>query len=82
MAFAKFGIGQPVPRAEDPTLVRGEGRYTDDIDLPGQAYAAFVRSPHAHGVLRGVDARGGARHAGRARRLYRRPISPPPATAR
>ncbi len=54
-AFAKFGVGQPVPRAEDPMLVRGEGRYTDDVDLPGQAYAAFVRSPHAHAILRGVD---------------------------
>src|SRR6056297_2148186 len=35
----KFGIGQPVPRKEDPVLVRGEGRYTDDINLPGQLYA-------------------------------------------
>lgn len=55
-AFAKFGIGQPVPRTEDPVLVQGQGRYTDDIDLPGQAYAAVVRSGHAHGVIRGIDA--------------------------
>ena len=47
----RFGIGQPV-RQEDPILVRGEGRYTDDVSLPGQLYAAFVRSPHAHGVLK------------------------------
>ena len=33
----KFGIGQPVPRQEDPTLLRGEGRYTDDMNLPNQA---------------------------------------------
>ncbi|ACL60149.1 xanthine dehydrogenase family protein molybdopterin-binding subunit [Methylobacterium nodulans] len=52
----KFGIGQPVPRAEDPVLVRGEGRYTDDLALDGQAYAAFVRSPVAHGRLNGIDA--------------------------
>jgi carbon-monoxide dehydrogenase large subunit len=50
-----FGIGQPVRRTEDPTLVRGEGRYTDDIHLEGQVYAVIVRSPVAHGVLRGVD---------------------------
>lgn len=54
-ALAKFGIGQPVLRTEDPVLVQGHGRYTDDINLPGQAFAAVVRSPHAHGILRGVD---------------------------
>ena len=52
----KFGIGQPVRRAEDPVLVRGEGRYTDDLALDGQAYGVFVRSPVAHGLLRGIDA--------------------------
>ena len=51
----KFGIGQPVLRAEDPKLLRGEGRYTDDINLPGQAYAAVVRSRYAHGVIRSID---------------------------
>ncbi len=54
-ATQKFGVGQPVPRTEDPKLVRGEGRYTDDLSLPGQAYAAIVRSSHAHGVLKGID---------------------------
>jgi carbon-monoxide dehydrogenase large subunit len=54
-ATAKFGIGQPVPRTEDPKLLRGQGRYTDDITLPNQVYAYVVRSPHAHGTLRGVD---------------------------
>ena len=33
----KFGIGQPVPRQEDPTLLHGQGRYTDDVNLPNQA---------------------------------------------
>ena len=51
----KFGVGQPVPRKEDPTLLRGEGRYTDDINLPGQAYAVMVRSQVAHGILKGID---------------------------
>jgi carbon-monoxide dehydrogenase large subunit len=54
-AVTKFGIGQPVLRTEDPILVRGHGRYTDDINLPGQAYAVIVRSPHAHGIIRSID---------------------------
>src|SRR5688572_32132945 len=48
-------IGQPVRRTEDPTLLRGEGRYTDDLNEPGQAYAYIVRSPHAHGLLKSVS---------------------------
>ncbi len=51
----KFGVGQPVRRTEDPVLVCGKGRYTDDLDLPGQAYAAIVRSTHAHGLIRSID---------------------------
>lgn len=54
-ALAKFGVGQPVPRTEDPTLVQGRGRYTDDLSLPGQVYAVMVRSSHAHGLLNGID---------------------------
>jgi aerobic carbon-monoxide dehydrogenase large subunit len=53
-SLQKFGIGQPVPRTEDPKLVRGEGRYTDDINLPGQAHAVVVRSSHAHGIIRRI----------------------------
>src|SRR3954470_20341407 len=56
LAAMQFGIGQSVKRQEDPILVRGEGSYTDDVSLPGQLYAAFVRSPYAHGVLKGIDA--------------------------
>ena len=51
----KFGIGQPVPRNEDPVLLQGRGRYTDDINLPGQLWCVMVRSPYAHGVIRGID---------------------------
>ena len=55
IALQKFGVGQPVRRKEDDTLVRGKGKYTDDFNLPGQAYAWIVRSSHAHGVIRGID---------------------------
>jgi aerobic carbon-monoxide dehydrogenase large subunit len=55
LAFSKFAIGQPVPRNEDPMLLRGEGRYTDDLNLPGQAYAVIVRSRYAHGVINSID---------------------------
>ena len=55
LALMKFGVGQPVPRKEDPTLLRGQGRYTDDINLSGQAYAVMVRSRIAHGLLKGID---------------------------
>ncbi len=72
LAIARFGIGQPVTRTEDPILVQGQGRYTDDINLPGQVYAVMVRSPHAPRHHPGHRHRGGARDAGRARRLYRR----------
>src|SRR5215470_9324978 len=54
-ALQKFGVGQPVPRTEDPILVQGRGTYSDDVNLEGQAYAAIVRSRHAHGVIKGID---------------------------
>jgi carbon-monoxide dehydrogenase large subunit len=54
-AVAKFGIGQPVLRTEDPKLVRGEGRFTDDVGETGQVYAVMVRSRHAHGTIRAID---------------------------
>ena len=49
------GIGQPVRRREDLRLLTGRGRYSDDLNLPGQAYAAMVRSPHAHALIRKID---------------------------
>src|SRR4030088_3034610 len=55
LAVSKYGVAQPVPRTEDPVLLRGEGRYTDDLNEPGQAYAYIVRSQYAHGVLKGID---------------------------
>ena len=56
LAIMKFAVGQPVTRTEDPILVRGQGRYTDDLNLPGQAYAVMVRSRIAHGVIKSIDA--------------------------
>jgi carbon-monoxide dehydrogenase large subunit len=51
----KFGIGQPVSRFEDPRLVRGGGRYVDDMALPGMAFGYVLRSPHAHAKVRSID---------------------------
>ncbi|MCX7325756.1 MAG: xanthine dehydrogenase family protein molybdopterin-binding subunit [Hyphomicrobiales bacterium] len=55
IATEKFAVGQPVPRSEDPMLLRGEGAYTDDLNLPRQAYAVMVRSQHAHGIIGEID---------------------------
>ncbi len=51
----RYAVGQPVPRTEDPVLLRGLGRYSDDVNLPGQVYCVMVRSAYAHGILRGID---------------------------
>jgi carbon-monoxide dehydrogenase large subunit len=48
-------IGRPLRRLEDARLLTGQGRFTDDLDLPGQLHAAFVRSPHAHARIAGID---------------------------
>ena len=50
-----YGIGFSVKRREDGRLLRGDGRFADDFNAPGQAYAAFVRSPHAHADVLGID---------------------------
>src|ERR671916_949739 len=50
------GIGASVRRKEDRRFITGQGRYTDDLNRPGQAYAVFVRSPHAHATIRSIDA--------------------------
>src|SRR5690606_8548149 len=49
-------IGKPLRRREDPKFLRGAGTYTDDIVLPGQTYAVFVRSPYAHAKIVSIDA--------------------------
>lgn len=51
----KFGVGEPVARVEDPRLLRGLGRYSDDINEPGQLRAYFVRSPYAAARIKHID---------------------------
>ena len=53
--MGEFGIGQPLSRFEDRRLLKGAGRYIDDVSLPGQAYACLLRSPHANARLARVD---------------------------
>ena len=54
--MTKFGIAQPVRRVEDPRLLIGGGRYTDDISLPNEAIGVVLRSPHAHARVVSIDA--------------------------
>ena len=82
LALMKFGIGQPVSRNEDPTLLRGEGRYTDDVNVAGPGLCRDGAQP-----LRAWHDQGDRRR--RRRRRCRacsasmpRPISTPPASAR
>ncbi len=56
----KFGVGQPVLRFEDVRLLRGQGKFLDDINLPNQLYTVFLRSPHAHARIRHIDTRAAA----------------------
>ena len=51
----KFGIGQPVPRTEDPRFLKGSGRYTDDFAPAGLAHGYVLRSPHAHARIKSID---------------------------
>jgi len=55
---AREGFGKPVRRREDARLITGTGCYSDDVNVPGQAYASLVRSPHAHARLRRIDGAG------------------------
>jgi carbon-monoxide dehydrogenase large subunit len=61
---APEGVGQPVRRKEDARLLTGRGRYSDDVTLPGQAYACFVRSPHAHARISRIDGAGALKMPG------------------
>src|SRR2546425_9398031 len=61
---ARQGFGKPVLRQEDPRLLTGQGCYSDDFNLPRQAYACMVRSPHAHARIRRIDPAGALQTAG------------------
>src|SRR5262249_49835724 len=52
---APQGFGRPVRRKEDARLLTGQGCFSDDFNVPGQAHARFVRSPHAHARISGID---------------------------
>src|SRR5204863_3510748 len=54
---AREGFGKPVLRKEDARLLVGGGCYSDDVNRPGQAYACFVRSPHAHALVGRIETR-------------------------
>jgi carbon-monoxide dehydrogenase large subunit len=60
----QFGIGQAVRRFEDVRLLRGEGRFHDDVNLPGQTHAVVMRSTHAHARILGIDASAARRAPG------------------
>ena len=49
------GIGQPVRRLEDKRLITGQGRFSDDMNLPGQVHAVMLRSPHAHARIKSIE---------------------------
>ena len=51
----KFSLGNSIARTEDRRLLTGKGNYADDVTLPKQAYAAMIRSPHAHARILSVD---------------------------
>ena len=53
--MTKIGIGQPVPRLEDPRFITGRGRFVDDIELPRQRHGVVSMSPHAHARIKRVD---------------------------
>jgi carbon-monoxide dehydrogenase large subunit len=58
------GIGAAVRRKEDQRFITGKGHYTDDISRPGQSFAYFVRSPHAHATIKSIDAKAVAKMPG------------------
>jgi len=58
--MGEFGIGQSVTRFEDPRLLRGRGNFINDVNLPGQAHAYVLRSPHAHARISTMDTRAAA----------------------
>jgi carbon-monoxide dehydrogenase large subunit len=61
---AADGVGKPVRRVEDHRLVTGRGSFSDDVNVPGQAHAAFVRSPHAHARILTIDGTSALKRSG------------------
>ena len=67
--MTKFGLAQSVRRVEDPRLLKGGGRYTDDIVLPGMLHGIVLRSPHAAAKLNTIDTKAAASAPG-VRAIY------------
>ena len=63
-AVRQSWTGQSLRRLEDDRLLSGEGRYADDLSLPGQAYAVVLRSPHAHAAILSIDSTAAAAMSG------------------
>ncbi|MBT3810304.1 MAG: xanthine dehydrogenase family protein molybdopterin-binding subunit, partial [Rhodospirillaceae bacterium] len=53
--MAKYGVGQPVRRTEDPRLLTGRGKFNDDPPREGETMGFVLRSPHAHADIRSID---------------------------
>ena len=64
-------IGSSIKRREDPALITGRGKYTDDLKIPGMLHAAIVRSPHAHARIRSIDTKAALARRRRGRGLHR-----------
>src|SRR2546429_2368737 len=62
--MGQYGIGQGIKRVEDVRLLRGRGRYLDDVNIPGQTHAVIVRSVHAHARIRAIDSAAALRAPG------------------
>ena len=69
MQVSRFGSGQSVKRVEDDALLRGEGRFCDNMKVAGELYAHFVRSPHPHARIMGIETGAAAAMPGVARIL-------------
>ncbi len=70
--MTKFGLAQSVRRVEDPRLLKGGGRYTDDIVLPGMLHGIVLRSPHAAAKLGAIDTTAAASVPGLRQSIPRR----------
>ena len=57
-------LGSSIKRREDPALITGQAKYTDDLKVPNMLHAAIVRSPHAHAKIKGIDSSAALSHPG------------------
>ena len=86
LQVSRFGSGQSVKRVEDDALLRGEGRFCDNMKVAGELYACFVRSPHPHARIMGIETGAAAAVPGVARiltgdELVRAGVKPIPGSA-